>query len=84
VRLAVAQIAAEHGKHLQREEALLNLLHGGGDFVVDFYMALRITSCFERVAACSMNRKLKTPRTNLWFPESVSIRVGFLHSHPNR
>jgi hypothetical protein len=84
VRLAVAQIAAEHGKHLQREEALLNLLHGGGDFVVDFYMALRITSCFERVAACLMNRKLKTPHTNLWFPESVSIQVGFLHSHPNR
>lgn len=42
MRLAVAQIAAEHGKDLQKEEAFLGLLHGGGDFVVDFYKALQI------------------------------------------
>jgi hypothetical protein len=42
MRLAVAQIAAEHGKDLQKEEAFLGLLHGGGDFVVDFYEAFRI------------------------------------------
>jgi hypothetical protein len=40
MRSVVVQIAAEHGKDLQKEEAFLSLLHGGGDFVVDFYKAL--------------------------------------------
>ncbi|KAF1967055.1 BTB/POZ domain-containing protein [Bimuria novae-zelandiae CBS 107.79] len=42
MRVAVAKIAAEHGKDLQEEETFLDLLHGGGEFVVDFYKALRI------------------------------------------
>jgi hypothetical protein len=40
MRSVVVQIAAEHGKDLQKEKAFLSLLHGGGDFVVDFYKAL--------------------------------------------
>ena len=42
MRLAVARIAAGHGKDLQKEEAFLGLLYKDGDFVVDFYKALRI------------------------------------------
>lgn len=42
MRLAVAQIAAGHEKELQKEETFLDLLHAGGNFVVDFYVALRI------------------------------------------
>lgn len=42
MRSVIVQIAAEHGKDLQKEEAFLSLLHRGGDFVVDFYKALRL------------------------------------------
>jgi hypothetical protein len=42
MRLTVAQIAAEHGKDLKKEKAFLDLLHAGGEFVIDFYMALQI------------------------------------------
>ncbi|KAH8688644.1 hypothetical protein GQ44DRAFT_638059 [Phaeosphaeriaceae sp. PMI808] len=42
MRSAVAQVAADRGKDLQGEQTFLDLLHEGGDFVVDFYKALRL------------------------------------------
>jgi hypothetical protein len=62
MRLAVAQIAAEY---LKKEEAFLELSHGGGVLRPISIMHSGFSSRFERLAACSTNVKFKSPRVQI-------------------
>jgi hypothetical protein len=82
MRLAVAQIAAEY---LKKEEAFLQLSHGGGVLRPISIMHSGFSSRFERLAACSTNIKFKPPRVQICgFRSQLAFELDFGRNAPQK